>query len=262
MKEQQRRGRTVFLLITVAIFVVAVVFLLAEFSNGSEKKQGIVLPSESSKPAEKPTEEGTNPDFVMITPENLSALTQSFETPVCYAQTLNRTTYGDGAVDISVIQIRNYGAIRKVEILQGAVTRHLLSNGETLYLWYGDDTEVVEEIRLSAGITVEDVAGIFSYASVAELSAEDIVQAAYIPFTQAVDVHYLYLSTKQGENIVTDYWIDMSTGLLHMAETRDGDVVLYSLDQSSLEVYEPQQEDFLGHFALPDGTVPFSIEEE
>jgi hypothetical protein len=262
MKEQHRRGRTIFLLIAVAVFVVVLVFLLAEFSNGAQKKQGIVLPQGSSEPTTRPTDEGTNPDFVIVTPENLSALVESFEIPTCYAQTLSQTVYGDGAVDISVIQIRSYATLRKMEILQSGITRHLLSNGETLYLWYGDDPSKVEEIRLSADISVEDIAGIFSYASVASLPKEEIVQVAYIPLTQAVDTHYLYLSTKHSGNIVTDYWIDMTTGLLHMAETREGDVVLYSLEKDSFEVFDTQEEDFLGHFVLPDGVAPFAIEAE
>ena len=262
MKEQHRRGRTIFLLIAVAVFVVALVFLLAEFSNGSQKKQGIVLPQGSSEPANRPLDEETNPDFVIVTPENLAALAESFDLPVCYTQILNQTIYGDNAVDFSVIQIRSYAGLRKIEILQSGVTRHLLSDGETLYLWYGDDTSAVERLRLSADVSLEDVAGIFSYASVASLPTEEITQVAYIPLTQAVDVHYLYLSTKHSGDIVTDYWIDMTTGLLHMAETREGDVVLYSLEQDTIEVYDGQTEDFLGHFTLPDGTVPFAIEAE
>ncbi len=259
MKEQQWRGRTVFLLIAAAIFVVAVVFLLAEFSNGSEKKQGIVLPSEFSEPADGPNGEETNPDFVMITKDNLKILTQSFKTPSCYTQTLNRTTYEDGTAHASATQIWNYGAVRKVETLQTGVTQHLLSDGEILYHWRGDDINAVEAIQLSQDVTMDGISGIISYAPVADLSAEDILRAVYIPFTQAVNVHYLYLSTKQNDNLVADYWVDMSTGLLHMAEIREGSVVRYSLYQTSLDVYESPEEEFLSHFALPDGTVPFAI---
>ena len=258
MKEQYRRGRTIFLMIAAAVFVVAVVFLLAEFSNGSQKKQGIVLPPESSGPITRPTEGETNPDFVIITAENLENLIESFEIPLYYTQTLNRTIYGDGAVDISVIQIWNCDKIRKVEILQGGVTRHFLSDGETLYLWYGDDTDTVDQITLSAGLTMDDISGIPTYESSVNLLSEDILQAAYIPYTQAVDVHYLYLRTKQSKSITTDYWVDMSTGLLRMAETREGDVVLYSTDQDALTIFDTQDE-LLSRLQLPDGTMPFAI---
>ncbi len=262
MKEQQRRGRTVFLLIAVAVFVVAVVFLLAEFSNGSQKKQGIVLPPASSEPVERPTDEGTNPDFVMITPENLALLIHSFETPACYVQTMHRTIHGYGATDEAEVKIHNFGSVCKMEVLQSGVTRHFLSDGETLYLWNGDDADTVEETRLSAGVTLNDVVGILSYEDVAELPVENILRTVYIPVSQEVDVNYLYLSTKQGENLVADYWVDMSTGILNMTEIRDGNTVLYSLYQTSFEVFESSQEDFLGHFSLPDGTAPFAIEAE
>ena len=126
--------------------------------------------------------------------------------------------------------------------------RHVLTDGETTYLWYNSEQSV---LRVSAGsITADMEQSIPTYEDVLQLPVETIAAADYR--TIGDQVNCIYVETAADEAGYTlRYWVSVDTGLLVAAEKLSGKETVYRMWQTAIDLVPV----FTDEFTLPDGTV-------
>ena len=258
MKDSKGRAHTLLLMVTAAIFVVFLVLLMARSDQRNKNRTQISLPGGGTvQPGVTPgTDE--NSGSITITPENVALVVQSLARPENYRQTLDRTLRADGIADTAVVQIWTRGQVQKVIVSQSHQVRHILTDGKDAYLWYEDDPGQVQRVTLPEGVTVEELCSVPSYETVIALPSASIQQCAYLRPELFDNAPCLYLSVQEGEAVIRDYWVNMSTGLLCMAEAKEEGESFFSLTQISMEELESDDRELTLQLCLPDGTAPFS----
>ena len=122
-------------------------------------------------------------------------------------------------------------------------TRHSLTNGETTWLWYDEETEV---LRLPAGgVTADNEQNIPTYEDVLALPPETVTAADYREFG---GTPCLYAETAAGDGYLRRWWISVETGLLTAAEVLYEEETVYWMETLGERV--PVE----NAFVLPDGT--------
>lgn len=255
MDKRNGKIRTPVLMITAALFVALTISLVAFFSNRDANRTSITLPPENWQGAETTTssEEG----FVTVTAENAALVVENLKRPEYYHQTLLQVTAAETASARQTTELWVCGDVCKLITSVGGQTRHILTDGSTAYLWYRDETWNVESVALPQGVSIDDLAGILTYESIADIPVEEIAAAQYLQLTEQGGAPCLYVEAKE-QGGVKRFWVDLATGLLCLADcTADGSES-YRIEQTGLSVLESDDEALLRQMLLPDGSDPFA----
>ncbi|MBQ7565899.1 MAG: hypothetical protein IJT18_02165, partial [Oscillospiraceae bacterium] len=197
--------------------------------------------------------------FAAVTPENVPALVKSMARPARYHQTLTVEVFSGDDVGTQTVELWEADGVRKIRTAEGDRVRHILTNGETAWLWYGDDTRNVREIALPGDVTVDDLSGIPTYETLAQLPPDAFTEARYEAPETPDGAPCLYVETA-GETAAR-HWVDLSTGLLRQTELRRGDTLILRLRQTELELPDADDAALARAMRLPDGQTVTAAEE-
>lgn len=244
--DEQKRNR-----ITWAFVILTVLTVALMLGNTLRRTTHIQLPA-TVPAAEDPTGETVHGDHpltvVAVTPETVQSVIETLSRPVAYRRTVTVEQIwsgGSGTSKTSVVVLN--GWTRTDFATAGGQTRHAITDEETTYIWYDDESAVYE--APAGDISADDEQHIPTYEDVLDLSVEEIAIADYGTYS---GVNCIYVETAPDEaGYVLRYWISIDTGLLTAAEKLLDWEAVYRMVALSLDREAPAAKDF----TLPDGRV-------
>ena len=246
-----------------AVLVLAAVLILALLAAivitqtaRSRAEQAITLPGASYAPEEQP-QTSTGETLAEITPENVQeVLAQTLARPTFYHQTLTATLQSGGYTRTQQIELWRQDGLLQAEITQEDSVRHLLTDGQTLYVWYDDEAEP-SEIILDGSVSGDELLGVPTYEALPALPRSAITEAGVESLTEPAEPSCLFVSCLQN-GVRQEYWVSMTTGLLCKQITYSGEEPMYTVQQTLAERLTGSDETLETLFALPDGSHPFA----
>lgn len=259
MKKRSQSTRTALLVSVTALLVVALLLLVYFQAVRKKTSQGIVLPPDGS--AVSPPLEPNEPDeklFLTVDKDNVLQIIRSLTRPAYYHQSMTATLYwAEGQVE-KTIDLYCRGTVVKAVIQEPGQTKSMLSDGQTVYVWYDGD-ETAFQTQLQPGATLEELLGIPTYETVLSLPEDAVIEASYLTLGDAEPTACIYLSCRLTPDGYTDrYWIDVKNQMLYRADAQFKDEQFYAVQQTAITVYSENDDTVTWDFKLPDGTEPFS----
>lgn len=253
---QNNKGRipTLLILVAVALLVVFLISLAVFLDAKKNAGPGITLPEAGAHLPEN-GDRTENFSLVELTPENVGKVVRNMSRPEAYHQTLIKTVGGKAR---HTTEIWYCGGVWKIISTENGQTRYILTDGKTAYLWYRGETWRQEKIPLTQGMTADDLSGIPTYESIAQLSPRDIQEAGYQTLSDMEDAPCLYLSFQNASGVLQTWWVDLSTGLLCRGSGVLNDEPAYALQQTGLDILPVNDAALLSQLRLPDGSAPFA----
>lgn len=240
--------------ITWGVLALAILILsLMLGSSLSRRTAHITLPS-SDPPRDSASGDGTSASgtltVVEVTPDTVQAAIASLSRPESYERDVTIEYLWNGGSGTQQLHTAVHGPWTRVDrTLPDGQTRVSLTDGETTYIWYGDDSGA-QVYRAPAGdISADDEQSILTYEDILDLPAEAVAFADY----RSLDaLTCIYVETSADEaGYVTRYWVSVENGLLVQAERLRGEDTVYRMTALSMD----QTETGASRFTLPDGTV-------
>ena len=230
--------------VTMTVVVVAVMMFAT-----LRRPERIALPSVEMTSGEVSGEmTGTESlTLVEVMPETVQAAIATLARPGEYQRTVVVERFWEGGSNSAQSAVAVSGEWTRVDrTLPNGQVRHAVTNGETTYIWYDQESSIRQ---VAAGmISADDEQLIPTYEDVLELDAAAIVVADYRIVSER---QCIYVETEvDDDGYVRRFWVDLNNGLLNMAETLQHDEVVYRM--AAIQV-EPLLESVL-QFTLPDGT--------
>lgn len=249
-----------------AVLVLAAVLILALLAAivitqtaRSRAEQAITLPGASYAPEEQP-QTSTGESLAEITPQNVQAvLAQTLARPTFYHQILTATLRADDFTRTQQIELWRQDALLQADITQDDSVRHLLTDGQTLYVWYDDET-TPSVIQLDGSASGDELLGVPTYEALTELPRTAITGAEVVSLTEPDEPSCLFVSCVQS-GVRQEYWVSLTSGLLCKQITYSGEEPMYTVEQTLAERLTAGDEAAQALFALPDGERPFATAE-
>ena len=263
MDDQNEEKKSLQPAAVVGIAALAVLsILLAVFINSVEnsRHETITLPDASAEPSTTPQQPETTPEdvFVQISAENVQSVLAELARPSDYHQVLTLTTYAGEASREQQAELWVSGAHMLIRLSDEYAVQNYLTDGETLYLWYGDADDVTV-LPLNADTARDDLTGVPTYETLLVLPQEQIRDAQFLSFSEQNDLQCVFVECAQND-VQTLYWIALDSGLLYRYSALSDGQPFYTVQQTQLELLTADDEVFDSIFALPDGSQPFSPE--
>ena len=255
-KDQQLRQAL--LAAAAAVCVAALLLVVYFFGAGRRSGGSITLPQDgAAETPERPQDPQTAAQFLTVDRETILPLLRSLSRPACYYQALTATLYWDQSEAAKTVEVYRLGQVIKGIVRQGTETKYLLTDGQTLYVWYeGDGTAF--STRLSSDTALDDLLGIPTYETVLQLPEDAVVEAGYVEMGETETCPCVYLACQVSEDGYTDrYWIDVESQMLYRADAQFADQQIYLVQQTAFTACTPGPETADWTFSLPDGTEPF-----
>lgn len=233
--------------ITVAFLMVTVAVIAVMLSGTLYRVPRITLPS-GQQPLGPATGTGEALAVVEVTPETVQTAIATLSRPQEYRRTVTvEQLWAGGSGTYEAAAAVSGGWTRTDRTLSGGRVRHVVTDGETTYIWY--DSETVVYTVPAGDISADDEQTIPTYEDILELPAAAIAAADYRTIS---GVNCIYVETAEDPaGYVLRYWVSVDTGLLTVSERLlDGEPV-YRMAALSLDQELPTAADF----TLPDGTV-------
>lgn len=236
-----------------AVFLTLLVLVVAFMLSGSFRRTSrVVLPQESQQDEQISGFPGDSTDVltvVAVAPDTVQAAIETLARPEQYRQTVSVQQFwsgGNGTSETTAAVLTPWSRLDR-QLADGR-QRHVLTDGETTYLWYNSEQSV---LRVSAGsISADMEQSIPTYEDVLQLPVETIAAADYR--TIGDQVNCIYVETAADEAGYTlRYWVSVDTGLLVAAEKLSGKETVYRMWQTAIDLVPV----FTDEFTLPDGTV-------
>lgn len=239
----------------IACIVVAAVFGSFAYSLFSNQTPSVVLPS--LQPADGPgstSSSAVDPiQRVEVTTDTVQAVIASLDRAVSYHRQFSVRTYWSGGSGTTTVYtwVDDGFTYSRCTLPSGHI-RYCLSDGETLYYWYGSSSAY---LSAPAGSLSEDLAQYMpTYEDVLDLDPKSICDAGYVSYSNHPCI---YVESKVEElGYLERYWVSVESGLLVAAQTLKDDQIIYSMDASG-PVQTPCPSNV--SFSLPDGTVLHSV---
>lgn len=235
-------------IVTAAALLVSGLLLAAVLSTiRSGVRNTITLP-EGPLPAPSETEGAAADDlFVEVERDNIQRILSDMRRPETYHQILTVIRFWHGGSSTRTVELYRSGERAFAKLSGEGRDRSLLTDGNTVWLWYADEKEA-RALSPDPSVTFDDLTGIPTYETVSSLPARSIAEADFVTLDGA---SCLYVSARDGDS-EERYWVDASTKLLCRADALEGDQLTYQLRQSLWEI--PDEETLRDIFRLPDGT--------
>lgn len=184
---------------------------------------------------------------VEVTPETVQAAIATLTRPESYSRSVTvEYLWSGGSGTVELTTAVSGGWVRTDRTLPDGQVRHSVTDGETTYIWYNDETEIYSgpagDISADAEQTVP------TYEDVLTLPVSDIAQADY---RMVSDLRCIYVETAEDEwGYAQRYWVSVDTGLLVVAERLQGGETVYRMAALTVDQSVPSAETF----TLPNGT--------
>ena len=185
---------------------------------------------------------------IQVTPETVQAAVSTLFRPSDYSRIVTvEQFWGSGSGTYTASVAVSGGWTRTDRTLSGGRIRHSLTDGETTYIWY--DNETAFYTAQAGGISDDQEQTIPTYEDILALPVEAIAAADYRTLS---DIRCIYVETAEDEaGYSLRYWVSVDTGLLAAAERLLGEEVVYRMAAPGAEQAAPDA----ANFTLPDGTV-------
>lgn len=205
----------------------------------------VTLPDTSGLVTVPDDDMGAGLALLDIRPRTVQAAAATLEKPDSWRRTVAITQYWDGGSGTSTADVIVYLPWARVDLtVPGGETRHTLTNGEETYIWYGEETEVFH--APAGGIGIDGEQRIPTWEDIFTLSPDYILAADY---RTVGEENCLYADTIDADGYETRYSISVETGLLSAAERLRAGELVYRMEASPAEPWEPDP----APFTLPDG---------
>lgn len=240
-------------LIIIAFLFVVAVFLLTQKNQSSF----ITLPEQQQEVSDSSSATGTeHKDFLQVTVENVLSVVETLQRPESYVQKIV-VFYDDATTPAKTVNlVSNRGKCRAdSDTVSGTST--VVSDGKTVWMWHSDDMSPAK-IDADSSVSMDDLIGIPTYESVLSEEPLTITDADYIVLPETAD-QCIYV-TCQKENVLTEYWIGIESGLLLQASVSVDGIQIYNSYQESLEIVSPEDDSVQKSFVFPNGDPIFSEE--
>ena len=221
-----------------ALLVVAVLVLLFLSGRSGRKHDEIVLPE--SRPAQEQEDTPREEESVLtVTADNVQTVLQSMTRLSAFHQTFTVTRRSGTHTRTAVVDLWASGGRVRAESTDSFETRYLLTDGETIFIWYEGETP--------PGFSMQDVI---------RLPASAIREGGFLADGQTgLDLVYVRALTDGAER---QYWVSTDSGLLYRQTTTVDGTVVYEAEQTLLEPLAGEDAALADAFRLPDGTDPFT----
>lgn len=236
-----------------AVFLTLLALVVAFMLSGSFRRTTrVVLPQESQQGGQIPGFPGDSTDtltVVAVAPDTVQAAIETLVRPEQYRQTVSVQQFwsgGNGTTETTAAVLAPWSRLDRQ--LADSRQRHILTNGETTYIWYNSEQSA---LRLPTGsITADMEQSIPTYEDVLQLPVETISAADYRTIGDQVSCIYVETAA-DAAGYTLRYWVSVDTGLLVAAEKLSGQETVYRMWQTDIDLAPV----FTEEFTLPDGTV-------
>ena len=235
-------------LVTWGIVILVILVVLLMLMSNLRRSTRVVLPdtSTTAEDSELPPE-GGELTVVEVTPETVQAAIATLHRPEAYSRSVTvEYLWGgeSGSAEMSIFV--SGGWSRTDRTLPDGQVRHTVTNGETTYIWYNNESSVFS--GPAGDISPDTEQAIPTYEDVLALPLEQIIQADY---RMVSDVHCIYVETAEDDWGYTQrYWVSVDTGLLVVAERLQAGETVYRMASLAVDEAAPDTQNFV----LPDGT--------
>lgn len=251
-----RRSTSAVIILAALLLVALLAVFAAVQTSEAAQRSGITLPSaQTQQDAAQPS--GSHIEFAEITPQNVqTVLRKTLSRPDAYHQTLQTTLESGGHKRTQTIELWRNGSLLRADITDSTV-RHLLTDGQTLYVWY--DNEQSPAVLTPDDASTDALLGLPDYESLVRLPKSSIQQAMLTTLPEYSDVTCILLTCAQ-DGTTQHYWVSLDSGLLCRYVMEQDEATLYTAEQTALELLVGDDEALRAPFCLPDGSQPFSTE--
>ena len=254
-----KRTNAAVLILSAVLLVVLLITFVSVQSVKSAQQQGITLPGVQSQ-QDAVLQPASGAEFAEITPQNVQqVIEKSLARPVFYYQLFTVTLQEGGRSGTQQIELWRQGELLEAVITQNSTARHLLTDGQTLYIWYNGN-EAPAMLTPDETITADELLGLPTYESLLALPKANIRAAELITLPEQDDAPCLYVSCLQ-DGSTQDYWVRLDNGLLCKQVLYSGDDAVYTAEQRVFTLLSTSDESLDDLFMLPDGTKPFATAE-
>ena len=229
-----------FALATLAVIGVIAVLFIGNFRQS--QRDSIVLPdaAQSAQPAAQ--QPGQSGHVVR-------------DRPQYYHQSYTITRQMGGAASESTAELWVSDTRVCAVLTSAAGEKHLLTDGQTLYVWYASD-ERVRQLPVAADVTMDELTGIPTYELLDTLPPETITDGEFITDDRYDSGRQIFAAAEQ-DGVRRECWISLDYGLLTESILKRENETVYDALQTGLEILAAGDEAFDDVFVLPDGTSPF-----
>jgi len=262
MKPFSRGSLGILIAVTAVLLVLVFVFILFFRGSTDGTSGGIILPDPSvSAPPVQVPEQSASGEFVQISPDNVLQVLWSFSRAGSYYQKYTVSVGTEDVQSTKSVELWVNVPYLHAEISDGRSVKSLVSDTETLHIWYGDDPESIS-VPLGEDLTLEDALGLLTYEYLLSTDPDTITEAEYLVLNQTQPIQCIFVSCAETESVVYKYWINLSNGLLYQAEVYRDNELVYTLSQKSYVALGSDDSAFSDRFLLPNGTALFRKETE
>lgn len=254
MDEQAKNKKTAAIVGIAALAVITVLIVVFLNSVEKSKHEGITLPESSSVDTPSEDKVPAEPEhvFATISRENVQKILTSLSRPDFYHQTFKLTTCADDLLREQTAELWVANEKMLVRTVDAFESKTYLTDGQTLYIWYGD-SDSVTQIALNEETQPEELTGIPTYRSILSLSAAQIQDAEYLTLPDMDELPCVFVQSDQAHDQHC-YWVSLDSGLLYRYTAMADSNVYYTVQQTALELLMDGDEALDGIFLLPDGS--------
>lgn len=233
-------------IVVAALILLVIIFVLRGSLRGPMR---VVLPQEgTNKEYYSGTDDGENDAInrVDIRPATVQDAIAVLRRPQQYKRTvvIERYYSGGSCIDMLEVFVDN-GWTRADLVKDGSEKRHMISNGEVSYIWYGSSKSYYAG---AAALSADEEQYIPTYEDILHMDVQRIALADYCMLDTK---NCIYVETApDSAGYVQRYWVCVSDGLLVAAEKACGEDIVYRMAGMDTDT-ETVMEDA---FVLPDGT--------
>lgn len=231
------------------VVLTAMIVALMLMSN-LRRSSRVTLPDTSTDVGDitaQPSESG-NLTVVEVTPKTVQAAVETLQRPEVYSRSVTvEYLWSGGSGTIEMATSVSGSWTRTDRTLPDGQIRHLITDGETTWIWYNDEETFYS--GPAGDISADMEQSIPTYEDVLALPMESIAQADYRVVS---DVRCIYVETAEDDwGYAQRYWVSVDTGLLAVAERLENGESVYRMAALDVDQTPPGAE----RFTLPDGTV-------
>ncbi len=248
--DRKRTAKLVTVLVMAVLVLLFGVMILSDTLK-SRRGTGIVLPDAGAVATAGGSGESGDPEpelyrEVSVTPENVGRVIATLSRPAAYTLSAQITySHAGASASAQVIRAVREGAESVTWVRPDGESR-ILRSGGLLYAWEeGRDVLISPDGAMPA----DAAAGMPEYETAAGGTDVHVTQAGY---TLYEGFSCIFFVAEDDSGLVSEYYVDIDTGLLVRSENRLNGETVYVMQTLSIEQAEPDP----ALFRLPDGTVP------
>lgn len=123
-------------MIAAALLCVCILLAVVFTSIRGGTRDSITLPDAAAAVEPDLEPAPSNTGFVSVDRENVQAVLDTMLRPEGYHQVLTVTNFWEGGSASRTVEIWRSGSLARARIAESDRTRNLLTNGETVWIWY------------------------------------------------------------------------------------------------------------------------------